>query len=484
MLNRRGFLKTTGLMMSSLPLASAARAERRALDKPNIVFIIVDDLGQYDLSCQGGKVLRTPNIDRLASEGMRFTQAYSGCTVCAPARSTLMTGKHMGHTTVRSNTGGVSLRAEDVTVAEVLKKAGYTCGGFGKWGVGGVGTPGVPEKNGFDLFFGYYHQVHAHTYYTRYLWRNGKKVPLKGNERPEVDHRDGPAFREDKKFVGEQFSHHVIFEEVKKFIRENKDRPFFCYCPWTPPHGMYPEIKNEPAMDKFRNMPWKEEEKVYAAMVTMVDRHVGEVVALLKELGLDENTIVFFCSDNGGTTGSKKTFQSTGPLRGSKGTFYEGGLRVPFMVRWPKQVAPGQISDLQCYFPDVMPTLAELAGAKEHLPPDIDGISITPTLLGRKSEQRHREFLYWEYPKHSFSTKKYISGQLYQAVRKGKWKIVRHKTTEAFELYNLDKDIAEANDLASNNPDIVAELRAHAEASHSPFLPQNEPDLPPDRRFR
>ncbi|MCK5173285.1 MAG: sulfatase-like hydrolase/transferase, partial [Planctomycetes bacterium] len=260
--SRRDFLRALGIGAISLSLGDVSIGAKGAVGRPNIVFIIVDDLGQYDLSCTGSSVFKTPNIDRLAAEGIRFTEAYSGCTVCAPARSTLMTGLHMGHTTVRGNTGGISLRSEDVTIAEVLKKVGYTCGGFGKWGIGDVGTPGVPEENGFDVFFGYYHQVHAHTYYPRYLWRNSEKVPLAGNERPYVEH-NLKEFRADKLHTGEQFSHHLILEQAKDFIRENKDGPFFCYCPWTPPHGVYPKVPHEPAMKDFKDKPWPEEAKVY-----------------------------------------------------------------------------------------------------------------------------------------------------------------------------------------------------------------------------
>ena len=481
--SRREFLRAFGIAAGLLALVGVSLEAKAVVDRPNIVFIIVDDLGQYDLSCTGSSVFKTPNIDRLAAEGIRFTEAYSGCTVCAPARSTLMTGLHMGHTTVRGNTGGISLRAEDVTVAEVLKKVGYTCGGFGKWGIGDVGTPGVPEENGFDTFFGYYHQVHAHTYYPRYLWRNGEKVPLAGNERPYVEH-NLKEFRQDKNHTGKQFSHHLILEEAKEFIRENKDGPFFCYCPWTPPHGTYPKVPHEPAMKDFKDKPWPEEAKVYAGMVKMIDRNVGEILALLKELNIDDRTIVFFCSDNGGLSGFKDIFHSTGPLRGNKGTFYEGGLRVPLMARYPGKIEPGRVSEHLCYFPDVMPTLAEMAGAEDHLPPDIDGLSIVPTLTGRTKDQKRHKFLYWEYPKINFATKTAIPGALNQAVRMGKWKLVRHRTDESFALYDLSRDIGEENDLAGAYPKIAARLEEYARQSHGPMPRQKEPDLPEGRRFR
>jgi arylsulfatase A-like enzyme len=282
---RREFLKLAGLAAASGLAASCAgmeTTEKGKKDRPNIIFIMVDDMGWADLGCYGSKEIKTPNIDRMAAEGIRFTQAYSGCTVCAPARSVLMTGTHMGHTSVRANTSGVPLLTEDVTVAEVLKRAGYACGGFGKWGLGDVRTPGVPEKQGFDEFYGYYHQIHAHDYWTDYLWHNSKKVHMKGEEGS-----------------GERYTHYLIFEKTLEFIRKNKDRPFFCYAPWTPPHGKYQIPEDEPAWQIYKDKDWPRDAKVVAAMDTMLDRHVGQVLGLLKKLGIDERTIVFFCSDNG-----------------------------------------------------------------------------------------------------------------------------------------------------------------------------------------
>ena len=273
-LDRRGFLKSAGLSAVSLTAAqwllTAGAAQNRRLFKnskfeirnskfrrrrqPNIIFIIVDDMGYYDLGCYGSKTIKTPSIDRMAAESIRFTDAYSGATVCAPARSCLMTGYHMGHTSVRGNSGGIALLDDDVTVAEVLKKEGYVTGGFGKWGLGEVGTTGVPEKQGFDVFFGYYHQVHAHYYYTPYLWRNSKRVALPGNEGNK----------------NAQYTHNEIFRETIQFIRENKDQPFFCYAPWTPPHGRYEFPDNDPAWEMYRNKPWPNDAKVVAAMDTMI----------------------------------------------------------------------------------------------------------------------------------------------------------------------------------------------------------------------
>ncbi len=466
---------------TALSLILLGTGMSRAVERPNVVFVMVDDLGPVELSCVGHPVHQTPNVDRMAAEGMRFTQAYSGCCVCAPARSTLMTGYHTGHTTVRGNSGGIPLRDEDVTVAEVLSKAGYACGGFGKWGLGDAGTPGVAEKQGFDPFFGYYDQVHAHFYFPRYLWQSGVKVPLEGNSRPVVDARDRKAYEHDKMFVGKKFSHHVIFDEALRFIRRNRDRPFFCYCPWTPPHGRWPMPPDEPAMDAFRDKPWPEEAKVYAGMVKMIDRNVGEILALLEELGLDEKTVVFFCSDNGGIPSFDGLFHPTGPLRGYKGQLYEGGIRVPLVVRWPGRIQRGSKSDHPCYFPDVMPTLAELAGASEHVPEGIDGISFVPTLLGEAAagrKQDEHDYLYWEQPGRRGA----------QAIRMGPWKAVwpgfGRPSRPSIEVYDVSIDVGEANNLAQQHPDVAAKARTLITEAHVAPLPQQEPPTPEGRMYR
>jgi len=448
-----------GMAAAALAIPRRLSAGQTPVMRPNIVFIIVDDMGYCDLGCYGSKTIHTPNIDRMAAEGARFTDAYSGATVCAPARSTLMTGYHMGHTSVRGNSGGIPLLDKDVTVAEVLKKAGYATGGFGKWGLGEVGTAGVPEKQGFDLFFGYYHQVHAHYYYTPYLWRNSKRVPLPGNE--------------GKKKT--QYTHNEIFRETLNFIRGNKDRPFFCYAPWTLPHGRYEFPKDDPAWAMYKDKPWPNDAKVVAAMDTMVDRHVGELVKLLKELDLDSNTIAFFCSDNGAARRFDGVHNSCGPMRGFKRSLYEGGIRTPMIVRWPGKIKAGVVSDLQWYFPDVMPTLAELAGATQHVPSGIDGISIVPTLLGGQAagrKQKKHDYLYWEH------------GNL-RAVRMGNWKaVLRLKKGQKTQLYDLSKDIGEKNNIAVQQPDIAAKLGAIMHQAHTPPRLQREPKRIGGRRYR
>jgi len=471
-MDRRGFLKIVGLGAASLAMPGCASASRRRANpspanKPNIVFIIVDDMGWADLGCYGSKHIKTPNIDRMAAEGMHFTQAYSGCTVCAPARSVLMTGLHMGHTSVRGNTGGIPLRDEDITVAEVLKKAGYVTGGFGKWGLGEVGTPGVPEKQGFDDFFGYYHQIHAHDYWTPYLWHNSKKVPMTGEQ--------GTAQR---------YSHNRIFNETLEFIRQNKDRPFFCYAPWTPPHGKYQIPESDPAWQMYRDKAWPKNAKVAAAMDTMLDRHVGQLLALLKELNIDEHTIVFFVSDNGAAQRFDGVLDSSGPLRAFKRSMYEGGIRVPMIVRWPGRIKASKVSDLPCYFADVMPTLAELAGASQLMPSNVDGLSIVPTLRGQARKQKKHEFMYWEWHKYNWGKRGNIADGLTQAVRMGKWKAVRHNSNVPFELYDLEKDISEKYNAAAEHPDIVAKIEKYVATARTDPRPQFEPRKPKGRQFR
>ncbi len=314
--------------------------------RPNIIYVIVDDMGYADLSCYGQKGYQTPNLDKMAAQGIRFTNAYSGSTVCAPARSTIMTGQHTGHTPLRVNGGGAPLPEEVVTLAEVLKQAGYATGGFGKWGLGDVYTEGVPENQGFDRFFGYYDQGHAHNYYPSFLVDTGKRYDL-DKTLPKAKHH----------------TQNIIFGKMKRWIRDNKDGPFFCYAPWTPPHAKYQIPEDDPAWLAVKDKNWPARTKGHAAFNLMVDRHIGELFALLRELGIDDNTIVFFSSDNGASMRNDGTLNSCGPFRGFKRSLHEGGLRVPFLVRWPGKIKGGQECDLPVYIPDQLPTFAQLAGA-------------------------------------------------------------------------------------------------------------------------
>ncbi len=409
----------------------AAEAKR-----PNIIFIMADDLGYADLGCYGQTEILTPHVDRLAAEGRRFSQCYSGCTVCAPARSCLMTGQHTGHTTVRGNfgkSGGrVPLRDEDVTVAEVLKEAGYATGMTGKWGLGEPGTSGEPNRQGFDEWFGYLNQANAHSYYPGYLWRNQEKFTLEGN-------------------LGgrrEQYTHDLFTRFALDFIERHRAGPFFLYLPYTIPHGKYEVPSDAPYTEK----DWPEKLKNYAAMVTRLDGDVGRIMGLLKKLDIDRDTIVFFCSDNGAAF-VEPTFDSSGPLRGHKRDMYEGGIRVPMVARWPGRIAPGSTSDQVWAFWDFLPTAAELAAVKP--PEQIDGISMLPALLGRP--QKSHEFLYWEFFERGFT----------RAVRHGDFKAVSPGLGKPLELYDLAVDPGEQNDIAAARPEVVAKIEAYLETARS-----------------
>jgi arylsulfatase A len=440
---------------------------------PNIVWILADDLGYADLGCYGQKTILTPNIDRLAAEGMRFTNVYSGDTVCAPSRSVLMTGLHAGHTRVRSNGGGASLLASDVTVAQVLKSAGYATGAFGKWGLGDIGTPGVPWQHGFDQFFGYLHQIHAHFYYPPYLWNNDQKYPLAGNDNGKRTN----------------YSHDVIASRAREFIRSRNGQPFFCYVPFTIPHMEY--LVPQDSLNEYKGKiselgpippghyaAQEYPRAAYAGMISRMDRDVGRIMALLKELNLDENTIVFFTSDNGPifAPGQSDYFHSAGPLRGRKQTMYEGGIRIPMIARWPGRIAAGAVSDLPWYFADFLPTAAELAQAKP--PSGLDGMSVVPTLLGARAaghEQSRHEFMYWELPAYVAGTGGFRKEIPMQAVRMGEWKAVRPKADAPLELYDLRQDIGETTNVAAQNPKVMERIEAYLKTARTEPMVQPEP---------
>jgi arylsulfatase A-like enzyme len=440
----------TVLLLAALTVLPAA--EPAESGKPNVVYIMSDELGYYEPAFMGGTNIQTPNLDRMAAEGIRFNNLLAGSSVCAPTRCCFLTGKHSGHTSVRLNGGGTPLRAEEATIASMLKQHGYATGGFGKWGCGGRDSTGVPERHGFGVFLGYYDQVHAHSYYPPYLIRNSEEVPLEGNQ--------GVS--------GKTYSHYVIHAAAMKFIREHGRQPFFAYLPYTPPHGNFDIPDSDPAWVLYKDQPWPEPARRYAAMVTMVDRQVGEILALLKELGIDDNTLVFFSGDNGGADYfssaehprgvhlANKNPQTGVEYRGKKGTLYEGGLRVPFLARWPGKIAPGRVSEHLGYFPDIMPTIAEVTGAKA--PADLDGISLVPELIGPsaagRTQQQH-EYLYWE-----------ISG--WTAIRQGHWRAVQPAKSENWELYDVATDPSESQDLAAANPAILARLTALAAQAHEP----------------
>lgn len=451
--------------------------------RPNVVYIILDDLGMYDTGCYGSRQIQTPNIDRLAAEGAKFTEAYSGCTVCAPARCTLMTGMHMGHASVRANPGGVSLQSGDFTLAEMLKKAGYACGGFGKWGVGDIATPGVPEKHGFDRFFGYYHQVHAHDYYPDYLIDTGSKVPLPGNRGFYSAKPPAGAFPDIDATTGlkRQFSAQLIQQEMLKWLRaRDASKPFFCYAPWTIPHGSHEIPASDPAWLKYKDKPWSIDARVHAAFVTMADRFVGETLQAIAALGQESNTIVLFSSDNGAAETYGGSLDSGGSLRGKKTEVYEGGIRIPLLARFPKRIKAGSTVDLPVYFPDIMPTIADWTGTRQYLPTGIDGQSFAPEVTGGSRLSRDRA-MYWEWNEDHFKLPYRVSKQ---ACRKGRWKIVRHNASRPWELYDLSSDPSESKDLAAANPKVVAELDAWVRANRTDPPEQIEPEKPKGQRWR
>jgi arylsulfatase A len=478
-------------LATALMVVTVQAADR----KPNIVFILADDLGYGDLGCYGQQKFRTPNIDRLAAEGMRFTQAYSGNAVCAPSRCVLMTGLHPGHAYVRNNKsvgpeGQEPIPPSTVTIAKLLKGRGYATGGFGKWGLGGPGSEGEPLRQGFGVFYGYNCQAHAHNYYPLYLWDNDHHVTLDNpvidshaNKLPAGADPNNPASY--KGFIGREYSADLIAEKARQFIRDNKDRPFFLYLPTTVPHlalqvpedslaeylGHWPD---PPYLGGKGYTPHFAPRAAYAAMIARMDREVGRVVALIKELGLDEQTIFVFSSDNGPLNGDEDQglggtdaafFNSAGGFRNGKGTLYEGGYRIPEIVRWKGRVQPGSVSDRVTGFEDWMPTLLELTGLNEEAPAKLDGISFAPTLLGRT--QPPRPFLYREFPAYG--------GQ--QCVRMGDWKGIRQKLIARgkkaqpnmhIELYDLAGDPHETTDVSAQHPEIVAQMERLMREQHTP----------------
>lgn len=456
------YLLLLALFSLSVATPSLVAASSTPPRPPNIVFIMADDLGIGHLGCYGQDKIRTPHVDRLAAEGMKFTQFYAGANVCAPARSTLMTGLHTGHTAVRNNGLDRFLYDEDVTVAEVLKKAGYATGGFGKWGLGRETGPGVATRQGFDTWFGQYSQVHAHFFYPYYLMSNLERFPLPENEGKKRG----------------RYSQDVIHEQSLQFIEAHAKagRPFFAYIPTTLPHveltapadswaeyrGKWKKIVRPDPRPGYLGS--EDALPEFAGMVARMDQQVGEVMATLVRLGIDDNTIVFFTSDNGPQPGAWRDifvdfFNGAAGRRGAKGDFYEGGIHVPLLVRWPGHIKPGTVTDLISYFPDVMPTLAELAGANTHLP-KTDGLSFTPTLLGQKSQKKH-DYLYWEAagPEQSVNQ---------QAVRWGDWKAVRGRSSGQWELFNLKDDVKEATDVSERHPTVIQRINAIIAAEHAP----------------
>lgn len=474
------------LIVIALFFAATSMVKSADERKPNVIFILADDLGYRELGCFGQKLIKTPNIDRLASQGMRLTQHYSGNAVCAPSRCVLLTGKHPGHAFVRDNKstppeGQWPIPDSEVTLAELFKQQGYATGAMGKWGLGGPGSTGEPLKQGVDRFFGYNCQSHAHSYYPSYLWDNSQHVTLKND--PEIPGHGGLAPGSDPAdpksydlYKGQDYAPDRIHEQVLEFIRAHQDQPFFLYYPSVIPHVALhvPDEELEPYTDLGWNDPPFTREKAgytphftpraaYAAMISKLDKHVGSVLALLDELGLAQDTIVVFSSDNGATHLNEEVdvqfFQSVGELRALKGSLYEGGVRVPGIVRWPDKIPAGSSSDRISGFEDWMPTLLELTENSQAIPANIDGISMAATLRGE--EQTARPYLYREFPGYG--------GQ--QSIRVNQWKAIRQdmgKGNLQVELYNIANDISESKNVAEQHPELVAELTSKMEMVRTP----------------
>jgi arylsulfatase A-like enzyme len=423
------------------PSLESLRAKRQG--GPNIIFILADDLGYGDLGCYGQRKIKTPNIDRLAAEGMRFTQCYAGSTVCAPSRCCLMTGVHTGHARIRGN-ARVPLEAADLTVAEILKPAGYRTAAIGKWGLGNEGTTGIPNKHGFDEWFGYLDQTHAHNYYPEFLWRNERQWQVRGNAGGQKG----------------DYSHDWFTRTSTNFIRINQKHPFFLYLAYTIPHANN-ELKDKgmevPSDTPYSKENWPQQERNKAAMITRLDADVGNLLNRLKELKIEQDSVIFFSSDNGPHKEGgvdPKFFESSGPLRGIKRDLYEGGIRVPMIVRWPGRIKAGSTNNQVWAFWDFLPTAAELAGVKA--PKGIDGVSMVPTLLGLPQTNRHG-FLYWEFHERGFQ----------QAARMGDWKAVKLGTNKPVELYNLTTDVGEKQNIADKHPDLVARIEEYLKTART-----------------
>jgi len=449
------------VMLMAVPRGVAANAADPPSKRPNIVYILLDDAGYGDLSCYGQTKFKTAHIDSIAARGMKFTNHYSGSTVCAPTRCSLMTGLHTGHCIVRGNRevkpeGQAPMPADIVTIPRLLGKAGYATGLFGKWGLGAPGSSSDPAKH-FDVFFGYNCQREAHNYYPQHLWSNTTKVELNGKT----------------------YAHDLIMEQGLKFIRDHKEKPFFCFLPVTVPHAAmqvpgdssapfrkkFPQF--EDTIGKYAGTEVRNPVAAFAGMMTRLDSQIGEILSLLEELKLDKNTIVLLSSDNGPhKEGGHKPefFDSNGPLRGHKRDLYEGGIRAPLIAMWPGKIEAGSKSDLISAHWDMLPTFCELAGAS--IPEQTDGISMVPELTGLGKQPQH-DYLYWEFTERGKS----------QAVRMGKWKGVRTNLKQnpnaPVQLFNLEQDLGEQTDIAKNHPEIAEKLSGLMKKAHT-----DNPDFP------
>jgi arylsulfatase A-like enzyme len=485
-MDRRDFVRTVGVGAAALAMGSLDGCRPNPEAPPNVVFIMADDLGYGELGSYGQTKIRTPSIDRIAAEGMRFTQHYSGSPVCAPSRCVLLTGLHTGHAYIRDNDemnergdvwrdpdleGQRPLLEGTYTLGSLFQEAGYVTGAIGKWGLGGPGSSGAPNRLGFDHWYGYLCQRVAHNYYPTHLWRNDEKDILEGNEYfyphqpfPDDGDPDDPASYEP--YSGDDYSMDHMAEEARAFIRQHAEEPFFLYLPFPVPHVslQVPEDSVEEYEGEFEDTPYlgdrgylphPKPRAAYAAMITRMDREIGTILDLLDELGLSDNTLVLFTSDNGPTFNGgtdSEFFESAAGLRGLKTELYEGGIRVPLVARWPGRIPEGAVSDVPSAFWDFLPTFAELV--ETDLPVATDGVSLLPALEGSPEAMGDREYLYWEF-------------QGRQAVRMGRWKAYLTVADGAFELYDLEADRAESTNRAGDEPEVVARIRTIMEEART-----------------
>lgn len=461
------------IISSSATVAAQATSGARL---PNIVFILADDLGYGDLGSYGQQTIATPYLDQLAAQGVRFTQFYAGSTVCAPSRSVLMTGRHLGHTTVRGNAGARGALAQtlaptDVTFATVLKQAGYATGLIGKWGLGERESSGAPWRQGFDYFYGFLNQSHAHNHFPDHLWRYDARSPLNDNR---------VALKNDLVPMGNvpgvgyatqrvEYANDLFFDEAEAFVERHRGQPFLLFLSLTVPHANNERSRalgdgqEVPDYGAYADAPWKDATKGQAAMITRMDAGVGKVMDRLRALGLDDNTVVMFSSDNGphregGPDYAPEFFKASGPLRGIKRDLTEGGIRVPFIVRWPAGIKPAQVSDHVGYFGDLLVTFAELAGVP--VPGPHDGLSLVPTLRGQTEQQAKHPYLYWEFYERTFRQ---------AVVLEGRWKGIRSLMDDStFELYDLVNDLGETKNLASERPDLTTRIAGIMAEAHVP----------------
>jgi len=442
-------------IIPSIVASCSGTPDKPITNTPNIIFVLVDDMGYGDLSCYGQTAFKTPSLDRMTAEGIRLNNFYCGSTVSAPSRASLLTGLHTGHTSVRGNAPAQVISDEELTLAKVMKHAGYETGCIGKWGIGHPPPPDDPLRKGFDYFYGYINMWHAHNLYPEFLYKNGEKVFLNnklrtvGGKNPWAEIPEGTGVSE----IKNDYAHFLFDQEALAFIERNKNKKFFLYLAYNVPHAnneKKPDGMEVPDYYEFAGKDWPDQEKGFAAMIRNIDNSMGMIFVKLKELNLDEKTLVIFCSDNGPhQEGGHKAeyFNSNGKWKGIKRDLYEGGIRTPFIARWPGVIKPNTSSEHLAAFWDVLPTFCDLTGQKQ--PEETDGISFFPVLTGQKQIKIH-DYLYWEFYE--------LGGK--QAILSGDWKAIKLNVRESneeqiFELYNLKVDPEETINVADKNPEIV-----------------------------